>query len=296
MPTAPTRDPQPTAEHPSSPSGPRQGRTLFARAPPAGDLRSKRGGRRTGLDSGDLRARERGSRSSQAPTVDHGGVRLNLVDTPGKRIRREVERSLLRSGTQCSAGRRGGKGPLTQTRYGSRRRWPGGGCVVRCLKKDDRSEARQGRGPRRGLQLFMGPRRRRGPDDFTLVYTNASSGTATRKLDEPLRPAGPARICRVTPAGVQRGPPLQLLVTKMSANGTSGGWRSGDLEGPEPAGQRIPVQARRQTTRRGNRGAGPDRPRSTDVAALQKAHPPRITERSTRRAGRDFVSVAGAAE
>ena len=116
------------------------------------------------LDSGDLE-REKGiTILAKQTTIDYEGTRLNIVDTPGHAdFGGEVERSLLMVDSVLLLVD-AAEGPLPQTRYvlqkAMARRLP----VVVAINKIDRSDARAGRGPRRGLRAVHGPRRGRAPD------------------------------------------------------------------------------------------------------------------------------------
>ena len=116
------------------------------------------------MDSGDLE-REKGiTILAKQTTIDVGGVRLNIVDTPGHAdFGGEVERSLLMVDSVLLLVD-AAEGPLPQTRYvlqkAMARRLP----VVVALNKIDRQDARAGRGARRRLRAVHGPRRGRAPD------------------------------------------------------------------------------------------------------------------------------------
>ena len=116
------------------------------------------------MDSGDLE-REKGiTILAKQTTVDHGDVRLNIVDTPGHAdFGGEVERSLLMVDSVLLLVD-AAEGPLPQTRYvlqkAMARRLP----VVVALNKIDRVRRPPGGGPRRRLRAVHGPRRRRAPD------------------------------------------------------------------------------------------------------------------------------------
>ena len=144
------------------------------------------------LDSGDLE-REKGiTILAKQTTIDHAGVRLNIVDTPGHAdFGGEVERSLLMVDSVLLLVD-AAEGPLPQTRYvlqkAMARRLP----VVVALNKIDRGDARAGRGPRRRLRAVHGPRRRRPPDRVPdRVHEREARDRDPRTSDEPgtdLRP------------------------------------------------------------------------------------------------------------
>ena len=116
------------------------------------------------MDLGDLE-REKGiTILAKQTTVDHAGVRLNIVDTPGHAdFGGEVERSLLMVDLALLLVD-AAEGPLPQTRYvlqkAMARRLP----VVVAINKIDRGDARADVVLDDVYELFMDSRRRRAPD------------------------------------------------------------------------------------------------------------------------------------
>jgi GTP-binding protein len=154
------------------------------------------------MDSMDLE-REKGiTILAKQTTVDHGDVRLNIVDTPGHAdFGGEVERSLLMVDSVLLLVD-AAEGPLPQTRYvlqkAMARRLP----VVVALNKIDRSDARPAEVLDEVYELFIDLGADEHQIEFPVVYTNAKLGTATRSLDEPgadLRPLLDLLV-EVTPA------------------------------------------------------------------------------------------------
>jgi GTP-binding protein len=197
------------------------------------------------LDSGDLE-REKGiTILAKQTTVDHGDVRLNIVDTPGHAdFGGEVERSLLMVDSVLLLVD-AAEGPLPQTRYvlqkAMARRLP----VVVALNKIDRSDARPAEVLDEVYELFIDLGADEHQIEFPVVYTNAKLGTATRSLDEPgadLRPLLDLLV-EVTPApSYLPEHPLQLLVTNLSANEYVGRMAVGRIwNGTIRTGQRISV-------------------------------------------------------
>ncbi len=173
------------------------------------------------MDSMDLE-REKGiTILAKQTTVDVGGVRLNIVDTPGHAdFGGEVERSLLMVDSVLLLVD-AAEGPLPQTRYvlskALARRLP----VVVALNKIDRGDARPAEVLDAVYELFMDLGADAGQIEFPIVYTNAKAGTAS------LDPAGHGTdlrplldlLVRVTPAPTyEPDHPLQLLVTNLTAN------------------------------------------------------------------------------
>jgi GTP-binding protein len=197
------------------------------------------------LDSGDLE-REKGiTILAKQTTVDHDGVRLNIVDTPGHAdFGGEVERSLLMVDAILLLVD-AAEGPLPQTRYVLSKAMARHLPVVVAINKIDRGDARPAEVLDAVYELFMDL----GADDhqieFPVVYTNAKAGTATRDLATPgsdLRPLLDVLV-DVTPAPVHEpGHPLQLLVTNLAANDYVGRMAVGRIRnGTIRTGQRISV-------------------------------------------------------
>src|SRR6185436_16883762 len=143
------------------------------------------------MDSGDLE-REKGiTILAKQTTIDHDGVRLNIVDTPGHAdFGGEVERSLLMVDSVLLLVD-AAEGPLPQTRYvlkkAMARRLP----VVVAVNKIDRGDARPAEVLDAIYELFIDLGADGDQIDFPVVYTNAKAGTATLDLAQPgtdLRP------------------------------------------------------------------------------------------------------------
>jgi GTP-binding protein len=197
------------------------------------------------MDSGDLE-REKGiTILAKQTTIEVGGVRLNIVDTPGHAdFGGEVERSLLMVDSVLLLVD-AAEGPLPQTRYvlqkAMARRLP----VVVALNKIDRSDARAVEVLDEVYELFMDLGADEHQIEFPVVYTNAKLGTATRDLANPgtdLRPLLDLLVA-VTPAPhFVPGHPLQLMVTNLSANDYVGRMAVGRIRnGTIRVGQRIAV-------------------------------------------------------
>ena len=216
------------------------------------------------MDSGDLE-REKGiTILAKQTTVDHAGVRLNIVDTPGHAdFGGEVERSLLMVDSVLLLVD-AAEGPLPQTRYvlqkAMARRLP----VVVALNKIDRGDARAGRGPRRRLRAVHGPRRRRAPDRVPDRLHERQGGHGDPRPGRPRH--GPATAARPPRRGHAAGRPTRRA-TRSSCSSrtcrpttTSAGWRSGGSgtarSGP---GQRIAVVREEADDTAGRGRAGPDR-------------------------------------
>ena len=248
------------------------------------------------MDSGDLE-REKGiTILAKQTTVDHDGVRLNIVDTPGHAdFGGEVERSLLMVDSVLLLVD-AAEGPLPQTRYvlkkAMARRLP----VVVALNKIDRGDAR----PAEVLDAVYGLFIDLGADDdqidFPVVYTNAKLGTSTLDLDQPgtdLRPLLDMLV-QVTPAPrYTPGHPLQLLVTNLSANEYVGRMAVGRIRnGSIRMGQRIAVVREEADDTAGAVEPGRTATLTGTVTSLQTAHGIDRIDIAEASAG-DIVSVAG---
>ncbi len=248
------------------------------------------------LDSGDLE-REKGiTILAKQTTVDHGGVRLNIVDTPGHAdFGGEVERSLLMVDSVLLLVD-AAEGPLPQTRYvlqkAMARRLP----VVVALNKIDRSDARPAEVLDEVYELFLDLGADEHQIDFPVLYTNAKAGTATHSLDTPgtdLRPLLDVLVEVTPPPTYIEGHPLQLLVTNLMANDYVGRMAVGRLwNGTLKVGQRIAVVRDEPDDTAGAVEPGRTITLTGTVTSLQTAHG--IDRVDLPEAGPgDVVSVAG---
>ena len=248
------------------------------------------------LDSGDLE-REKGiTILAKQTTVDHDGVRLNIVDKPGHAdFGGEVERSLLMVDSVLLLVD-AAEGPLPQTRYvlqkAMARRLP----VVVAINKIDRADARPAEVLDAVYELFIDLGADDDQIDFPVIYTNAKTGTATADLAEPgtdLRPLLDVLVT-VTPAPRHvPGHPLQLLVTNLSANDYVGRMAVGRIRnGSIRLGQRITVVREEADDTAGEVEPGRTVTFSGTVTALQTAKGIDRVDIDEAGAG-DIVSVAG---
>src|SRR5262245_19167761 len=197
------------------------------------------------LDSGDLE-REKGiTILAKQTTVDHDGVRLNIVDTPGHAdFGGEVERSLLMVDSVLLLVD-AAEGPLPQTRYVLQkpmaRRLP----VVVAINKTDRGAARPAGVLDAVYELFIALGAADDQIDFLVAYTNAKAGSATTHLAQPgtdLRPLLDVLVAVTPPPRHTPDHPLQLLVTNLTANDYVGRMAVGRIRnGSIRTGQRIAV-------------------------------------------------------
>jgi GTP-binding protein len=197
------------------------------------------------MDSGDLE-REKGITILAKQTgVQHGDVRLNIVDTPGHAdFGGEVERSLLMVDSVLLLVD-AAEGPLPQTRYVLQKAMARHLPVVVAINKIDRSDARPAEVVDAVYELFMDLGATEEQIEFPIVYTNAKLGTATLDLAEPgtdLKPLLDLLVDHTPAPTYEPGHPLQLLVTNLSANDYVGRMAVGRLwNGTIRMGQRITV-------------------------------------------------------
>src|SRR3954464_10711031 len=197
------------------------------------------------MDSGDLE-REKGITILAKQTgVQHGAVRLNIVDTPGHAdFGGEVERSLLMVDSILLLVD-AAEGPLPQTRYVLQKAMARHLPVVVAINKIDRGDARPAEVVDAVYELFIDLGATDAQIDFPIVYTNAKAGTATLDLAVPgedLRPLLDLLVDVTPPPTYTPDHPLQLLVTNLSANDYVGRMAVGRVgNGTIRVGQRITV-------------------------------------------------------
>jgi GTP-binding protein len=248
------------------------------------------------LDSGDLE-REKGiTILAKQTTVDHDGVRLNIVDTPGHAdFGGEVERGLLMVDAILLLVD-AAEGPLPQTRYVLQKAMAHGLPVVVAINKIDRSDARPAEVLDQVLELFIDLGANETQIDFPVVYTNAKAGTATRSLDRPgtdLRPLLDLLVAVTPPPTFEEGHPLQLLVTNLMANEYVGRMAVGRVRnGTLRMGQRIAVVRDEPDDTAGSVEPGRTVTLTGTVTALQTARGIERIDIAEAGPG-DIVSVAG---
>ena len=252
------------------------------------------------MDSGDLE-REKGiTILAKQTTIDHAGVRLNIVDTPGHAdFGGEVERSLLMVDSVLLLVD-AAEGPLPQTRYvlqkAMARRLP----VIVALNKIDRGDARPAEVLDDVYELFMDLGADAHQIEFPIVYTNAKAGTATRDLADPGHgpPAAPRSPHRGHPAGRPTRPAIRSSSSSPTCppTSTSAGWRSGGSgTATIRTGQRIVVVREEADDTAGSVEPGRTVTLNGTVTSLQTAHG--IERIDIEEAGPgDIVSVAGLPE
>jgi GTP-binding protein len=251
------------------------------------------------MDSMDLE-REKGiTILAKQTTVDHDGVRLNIVDTPGHAdFGGEVERSLLMVDSVLLLVD-AAEGPLPQTRYvlqkAMARRLP----VVVALNKIDRGDARPAEVLDEVYELFIDLGADEHQIEFPVLYTNAKAGTASRTADgegTDLRPLLDTLVAVTPPPSYIEGHPLQLLVTNLMANDYVGRMAVGRIwNGTLKMGQRITVVRDEPDDTAGAVEPGRTVTLSGTVTSLQTAHGIDRVDIAEAKPG-DIVSVAGLPE
>ncbi len=251
------------------------------------------------MDSGDLE-REKGiTILAKQTTVDHAGIRLNIVDTPGHAdFGGEVERSLLMVDSVLLLVD-AAEGPLPQTRYVLQKAMARHLPVVVAVNKIDRADARPAEVLDEIYELFIDLGADAHQIEFPVIYTNAKLGTATRSLDEPatnLKVLLDVLVEVTPPPTFEDNHPLQLLVTNLSANEYVGRMAVGRIwNGRIRTGQRITVLREEADDTAGTIEPGRIVTISGTVTALQTAHG--IDRVDIAEAGPgDIVSVAGLPE
>jgi GTP-binding protein len=137
------------------------------------------------MDSMDLE-RERGiTIMAKNTTIRYGGVKINIVDTPGHAdFGGEVERTLaMVDGVMLLVD--ASEGPLPQTRFVLKKALEARLPPIVCINKIDRPDARVAAVLDEIYDLFIDLDASEEQLDFPIVYTNARAGTATRDLKNP---------------------------------------------------------------------------------------------------------------
>src|ERR1700685_599920 len=174
------------------------------------------------LDSGDLE-REKGiTILAKNTAVSHGGLTVNIVDTPGHAdFGGEVERGLsMVDGVLLLVD--ASEGPLPQTRFVLRKTLEARLPVVVVVNKVDRSDARISEVVHEIEELFLDLDADEDQIGFPVLYANARAGWASTDPDAregtDLAPLFDA-IGKNAPAPVyEPGHPLQALVTNLDAS------------------------------------------------------------------------------
>ncbi|MDR0343010.1 MAG: translational GTPase TypA [Nocardiopsaceae bacterium] len=178
------------------------------------------------LDSGDLE-REKGiTILAKNTAVAHGGLTINIVDTPGHAdFGGEVERGLaMVDGVLLLVD--AGEGPLPQTRFVLRKTLQAGLPVVLVINKVDRADARIAEVVDACYELFLDLDATEEQIEFPIVYASARAGRASlARPDDATLPDSPDleplfAVLRdaIPPPSYTPGAPLQAHVTNLDAS------------------------------------------------------------------------------
>ncbi len=175
------------------------------------------------LDTMDLE-REKGiTILAKNTAVRYGGVKINIVDTPGHAdFGGEVERGLtMVDGVLVLVD--ASEGPLPQTRFVLRKTLEARLPVILVVNKVDRPDARIEAVVNEVYELFLDLDADESQIEFPIVYCNAKAGRASLAADpdalEPdLRPLLDLVVEHIPPPTYEEGHPLQALVTNLDAS------------------------------------------------------------------------------
>ncbi len=176
------------------------------------------------LDSMDLE-REKGiTILAKNTAVRYGGVKLNIVDTPGHAdFGGEVERGLtMVDGVLLLVD--ASEGPLPQTRFVLRKALEARLPVILVVNKVDRPDARIDEVIDEVYELFLDLDADESQIDFPIVYTNAKAGAASlepsgwAEPDANLQPLLDLLVERIPAPQYEPDHPLQAHVTNLDAS------------------------------------------------------------------------------
>jgi GTP-binding protein TypA/BipA len=173
------------------------------------------------LDSMDLE-REKGiTILAKNTAVRHGGLKINIVDTPGHAdFGGEVERGLtMVDGVLLLVD--ASEGPLPQTRFVLRKALEARLPVILVVNKVDRPDARISEVVDEVYALFLDLDADESQIEFPIVYANARAGQAGLAADElapDLEPLFETLAAHIPAPSYTEGHPLQALVTNLDAS------------------------------------------------------------------------------
>ena len=175
------------------------------------------------MDSMDLE-REKGiTILAKNTAVRYGGVKINIVDTPGHAdFGGEVERALrMVDGVLLLVD--ASEGPLPQTRFVLRKALEARLPVLLVVNKVDRPDARAAEVVDEVYELFLDLDADESQIEFPIVYCNARAGRAGLSagpdgLDGSLGPLFDTLLATIPPPVFDDGHPLQALVTNLDAS------------------------------------------------------------------------------
>jgi GTP-binding protein len=175
------------------------------------------------MDSSDLE-REKGiTILAKNTSVLHGGVRLNLIDTPGHAdFGGEVERGLtMVDGVLLLVD--ASEGPLPQTRFVLRKALEARLPVILVVNKVDRPDARISEVVDEVYELFLDLDATEDQIDFPIVYSNGRAGRAWTSVSDigargDLEPLFETIVGTIPAPSYDPDHPLQALVTNLDAS------------------------------------------------------------------------------
>jgi GTP-binding protein len=173
------------------------------------------------MDSMDLE-REKGiTILAKNTAVRYGGVKINIVDTPGHAdFGGEVERALtMVDGVLLLVD--ASEGPLPQTRFVLRKALEARLPVILVVNKVDRPDARIREVLNEVYELFLDLDAGDDQIEFPILYTNARAGTASLDpldLGSDLKPLFETILERIPAPSFREDHPLQALVTNLDAS------------------------------------------------------------------------------
>src|SRR2546423_8862486 len=173
------------------------------------------------LDSMDLE-REKGiTILAKNTAVRHGGVKINIVDTPGHAdFGGEVERGLtMVDGVLLLVD--ASEGPLPQTRFVLRKALEARLPLILVVNKVDRPDARVEEVVNEVYELFLDLDADETQIEFPIVYCNARAGragTAADELADDLEPLFEVLLDRIPAPAYEDGHSLQAHVTNLDAS------------------------------------------------------------------------------
>lgn len=210
------------------------------------------------MDSCDLE-KERGiTILAKNTSVRYGGVKINIVDTPGHSdFSGEVERVLkMVDGVLLLVD--AFEGTMPQTRFVLRKALQLNLKPIVVINKVDRAESRTAAVVDDVLELFIDLEAGEELLDFPLVYASAKAGTATTDLSAPaqnMQPLFEAMIKHIAPPPGDVNGPLQLLVNNTEYDNFVGRLGLGCVRrGRIAAGQEVSVIGHDGAVRRGRIG------------------------------------------
>ena len=151
-------------------------------------------------------------------SVSYGGVRINIIDTPGHAdFSGEVER-VMNMADGCLLLVDAVDGPMPQTTYVLRQALQQNVRPIVVINKIDRPEARVTEVVAMVQDLFLDLATKEEQLDFPVLYTSARQGCATTDPDAPgvdMQPLFQAILESVPPPTGDPGAPLQMLVAAL---------------------------------------------------------------------------------